>query len=119
MRATGDQFEDRASEWLSSQGWQIVCRNFLTPMGELDIIALHGQSLVFVEVKVRSSGRFAGAAAAVTRSKQLKIIRAARAYLKMHREFSQRPCRFDVIAFEPRQSPAGHRLNWIRAAFSE
>ena len=119
MRATGDQFEDRAADWLSGQGWQIVGRNFLTPMGELDIIALHGRSPVFVEVKVRNSGRYAGAAAAVTRSKQLKIQRAARAYLKSHPEFSQRPCRFDVIAFEPRQSPAGHHLNWIRAAFSQ
>lgn len=119
MRDIGDDFERRAAEWLQGQGWRLLARNFLTPMGELDIVALHGRSLVFVEVKARSRDRFAGAAAAVDRAKQRKLIRAARAFLQCRPALKNHPCRFDVIAFEPRQSPPGHRLNWIRAAFSE
>ena len=119
MRDIGDDFEQQAADWLERKGWRLLARNFRTPMGELDIVALDGRSLVFVEVKARSGSRFAGAAAAVDRSKQRKLLRAARAFLQRRPALKNHRCRFDVIAFEPRQSQPGHRLNWIRAAFSE
>ncbi|MEM1112056.1 MAG: YraN family protein [Pseudomonadota bacterium] len=118
MRDLGDQFEERAANWLLERGWQIVQRNYSTRLGELDIVALDDSTLVFVEVKARSHSHFAGAAAAVGHAKQRKLLRAAKAFLRHYPQHANRPCRFDVIAFEPRQSSADHRLNWIRSAFT-
>ena len=119
MRSIGDRFEEQATSWLLDQGWHLLARNFLTPMGELDIVAIHDNTQVFIEVKARSHKGYAGAAAAVYHSKQRKLRLAASAFLQRHPQLRRHPCRFDVIAFEPRQSSAGHRLNWIRAAFSD
>ena len=97
MRDIGKQFELQAARWLQEQGWQVVARNYLTPMGEIDIIALHGATLVFVEVKARSSRRHAGAAAAVSRAKQTRLLRTARAFLSRHPAMAsawRRPKRF-------------------------
>ncbi len=118
MRVLGDRFENQAAEWLQRRGWSLLARNYRCKLGELDIVARDGNTLVFVEVRARSDRRFPGAAASVDRRKQLRLLRCARHFLQRHPELATGPCRFDVIAFEPRQSAPGHQLNWIRSAFT-
>ena len=118
MKAIGDSFERRAANWLRRQGLQIVERNFRARTGEIDIIARDGGTLVFVEVRARSHSAYAGAAASVTRDKQRRLLNTAALYLRARPSLARPACRFDVIAFEPRQSRPGTEIHWIRSAFT-
>lgn len=108
---TGQQAEDAATLFLQHQGLLIIDRNFLCKGGEIDIIAQHKKSLVFVEVRFRKSASYGGSAASVSRSKQKKIIHAAQLYLQSHTKYERYTCRFDVIALTPND------LQWMQHAF--
>jgi len=74
-----------------------------------------GACIVFVEVRYRSSQRWGGGAASVTRAKQRRLINVAHAYLQRHPALGPAPCRFDIFALGgSRQSP---QRRWIRNAF--
>jgi putative endonuclease len=118
MKSIGDSYEDKAIDILTTKGLRILARNFSRKTGEIDIIALDKTCVVFFEVRVRSNPSYAGAAASVDRRKQQRIIRTAQLYLRANPMRSQSPCRFDVIAFEPRQSDSELSVNWIRSAFT-
>jgi putative endonuclease len=118
MRSIGDYYEEQAVQLLCASGLCILTRNFARKTGEIDIIAKEGNCLVFLEVRVRSHSGYAGAAASIDRRKQQRIIRTAHLYLRDHPKWRQSPCRFDVIAFEPRQSAPDLSANWIRSAFT-
>jgi putative endonuclease len=98
----GQTAENQAARHLKRQGYRIVIRNYRTPVGEIDIIAQQGNSLVFVEVKARRSDRFGNPKMAVTRRKQGQISRAALWYLKETGQM-QVPARFDVVAITERE----------------
>ncbi|MFT4822355.1 MAG: putative endonuclease [Halioglobus sp.] len=117
MRSIGDDFEEKAIALLRDNGLEILTRNYTRKAGEIDIIARDGQYLVFVEVRARSHKAFSGAAGSVDYRKQQRLIRTAQLYLQSHPQWSNSPCRFDVIAFEPRQSAQQRPPNWIRSAF--
>ena len=117
MRSLGNKFEEQAAEWLQARGLQILVQNFGGKMGEIDLIALDGQHLVFIEVRARSNPRFSGAAASIGRPKQQRIVRTAQFFLQRHRNYAQRPTRFDVVAFEAPQSGDDAPVRWIKAAF--
>ncbi len=114
----GDDYEREAARLLRAHGLRVVTRNFSARTGEIDIIALDKRVLVFVEVRARSNRAFTSAAASVDRRKQRKIINTAQYFLALHPRWRDRPCRFDVIAFEPRQSATELTPNWIRGAFT-
>ena len=118
MKAIGDTFERRAANLLQQQGRQILERNFRARTGEIDIIARDGGTLVFIEVRARRHSAYAGAAASVTRGKQRRLLNTAALYLRARPSLAQAACRFDVIAFEPRQSRPGTEIHWIRRAFT-
>ena len=115
-KAVGEDGESRALAHLLSQGLTLVQRNYRVAAGpharggEIDLIVRERDgTLVFVEVKSRKTGRFGGAAASVSVTKQRSVIFAARCYL---RAFASPPaCRFDVVAIE------GERIEWLRGAF--
>jgi putative endonuclease len=108
-QVAGGGAEEAAARFLARRGLEIVGRNFRTRFGEIDLIARDGETLVFVEVRMRSSGRFGGAAASVDGVKRSRIEAAARQYLaRLPREPA---CRFDVVSLE------GDAPEWIRAAF--
>jgi putative endonuclease len=109
MQAIGAEAEETAARFLASKGLAIVARNFRTRFGELDLVARDGETLVFVEVRLRTNGHFGGAAASVDSSKRARLIAAARAYLA--RLASEPPCRFDVVTLD------GETARWIPAAF--
>jgi len=118
VKSVGDAFEERAALWLQESGLHLLARNFRYRGGEVDIVALDGECLVFLEVRRRSNPHFAGAAASVDWRKQQRILRAAQVFLQRHPQWSALPCRFDVVAFEPRQSAPDSAPLWIRAAFT-
>jgi putative endonuclease len=105
----GSRCEDAAALFLESKGLTIVARNFRTRRGEIDLIARDGDTLVFVEVRLRSSAAFGGAAASITAAKCARLVAAAGAYLS--RLGREPPCRFDAILFD---GADGTRPTWER-----
>ena len=99
-RKRGAQGEQLAVNHLRRQGYQIVERNFSCKLGEVDIIAVKDEYLVFCEVKSRMSADFGGAIAAVNYNKQQKLVRLANYYYHFRGEHSKKTCRFDVIAVQ-------------------
>jgi len=93
----GREGEDRAAQFLTSQGYRILERNYSTRSGEIDLIALHQGVVVFVEVKTRTNNAFGAPELAVDARKQRKMIKAALGYIKL-KNLHQVPCRFDVVA---------------------
>jgi len=118
MSSRGKQYEKQAAGLLQARGLTPIAHNFGGRLGEIDIIALEGERLVFVEVRSRGNGRFSSAAGSVDKRKQQRIIRTAQLFLQQQPGYANRPCRFDVIAFEPPQSGLGRRVRWIRGAFT-
>lgn len=93
----GKAGEQLAAEQLVLKGYSILQRNYRTRAGEIDIIARQGKTLVFAEVKTRSTELFGSPAAAVTPRKQAQISRVAEEYLIRENLFDS-PARFDVIS---------------------
>lgn len=97
LRRQGDKAEERAAKYLKDNGYKILKRNYLCPLGEVDIIAQKDGALVFVEVKQRSGRAFGGATAAVTKAKQQKVGKAAVSYVKQSNA-RYTALMFDIIA---------------------
>jgi putative endonuclease len=94
----GEATEIAASLWLQQQGLISIEQNFRCKGGEIDLIMLHRDQLVFVEVRLRSRSDFGSGAESVTVRKQRRIICAARHFLATYARWRNYPCRFDVIA---------------------
>jgi putative endonuclease len=77
---------------------RIVARNVRTKVGELDFVALDGETLCFIEIKARASAEYGRAIEAVGPQKQRRLAKAALLFLAKNR--SQRPCRFDVLGLD-------------------
>jgi len=97
-RETGRRGEEAAAHYLAARGFRILHRNWRCRMGELDIVAEDGETLVFVEVRTRAAhGRFGTPAESIDARKRRKLAALARMYLAMNgRQHAQ--VRFDVIA---------------------
>ena len=93
----GEKSESVAVNCLKKQGYRIIELNYRTKLGEIDIIAKQGKTLVFIEVKARKSSRFGRPELAVTPKKQRKISMVALYYLKSTKQ-SNAKARFDVVA---------------------
>lgn len=98
-----------AARYLCERGVRIIARNVRLRIGEIDLIGQIGDTLLFVEVRLRRSDRHGGAAASITPGKQRRIIAAARAWLGAR----DVPCRFDAVLIDG--EPA--RMTWIQDAF--
>lgn len=113
----GHQGEEQARQHLQAGGLIIVSRNLYARTGEIDLVAMDGSILVFIEVRQRRSSRYGGAAASVNLHKQRRIIRTAQYFLP---RLVQRycggvtpACRFDVVSLGP------DGLDWIKDAFTQ
>lgn len=103
---SGDEGEERALGYLREAGLSLVQRSFLCKGGEIDLIMQDQDSLVFVEVRIRASAQFGGAAASVTLAKQKRMVHAAQRYLQ---SLNNTPaCRFDVIAIDD------GKITWLK-----
>jgi putative endonuclease len=94
----GRRGEELAVEFLRKKGYRVIERNFTFGKGEVDIIALDGKTVVFIEVKSRRSGQFGSPEDAVGQRKQRQLAKLALAYLQRHRLYLKVDCRFDVVA---------------------
>ncbi|MCP5246597.1 MAG: YraN family protein [Burkholderiales bacterium] len=110
----GSDAEQTALSYLLGQGLELVERNYRCRFGEIDLVMSEGKTLVFVEVRMRASDVFGGAAASITVAKQEKLLRAARHYLSGLRH--EPCCRFDAVLMTGIDNP---RIEWIRNAFGE
>ncbi|MBI3284163.1 MAG: YraN family protein [Burkholderiales bacterium] len=106
LRRRGDEGEAQALAYLQAAGLKLVQQNFLCKGGEIDLIMQDGATLVFVEVRQRSSMAFGGAVASVTPAKQRRLVHAAQVYLQ--RQQGQPACRFDLVALD------GAQLRWLQ-----
>jgi putative endonuclease len=97
--------EQLAATELTARGYAILERRYRTDRGEIDIVATHGDALVFVEVRARATGEFGSAAESVTKAKKRRVAAMAVEYLARH-EIADRPCRFDVVAIDAALSDA-------------
>lgn len=118
MRNTSGAETERATEkWLRAQGLKLLARNYRCRRGELDLVMLDCDSVVFIEVRLRRRNDFGGAAASVTAAKQRRLSTAAAAFLAAYPALYGRTCRFDVVAVS--QGLNGQPdFNWIRDAFA-
>jgi putative endonuclease len=110
----GKQGEALASWYLKACGYRILAQNYRNRMGEIDIIAKEGGTLVFVEVKARRDERYGPPKAAVTPRKQETLSRIALSYLKETGQMDRR-ARFDVVSIRMASMPP--RIELIRNAF--
>ena len=83
-QAIGATGEEAACQWLQSQGYQLIERNWRCRLGEIDLIMKDGQTMVFVEVRVRNNQGFGSGLDTIGPAKQRKLCRAAEAYQQAH-----------------------------------
>ncbi len=112
----GRAAEDLAAAHLAAHGLRIVARNFRVAGGEIDLIARHGEELVFVEVRSRRSAAYGSAAETVNAAKRRRIRLAAEHYLAGLRQRSPPPCRFDIVSVTGALDAA--QLDWLCGAFT-
>ncbi len=106
--------EELCAELLQKAGLRILARNWRCRLGEIDLVAEEGATLVFAEVRLRQDASYGGAAESVTAAKRARLLAAARLYLAARAGTAA--CRFDVLLLDA-LAPA--RIRWIRNAFGE
>ena len=114
-RRQGRHWEQVAERILHKHGLKTLKRNYFARFGEIDLVLLDGETLVFVEVRFRAGRSHGSGADSITRSKQQRIVAAARYFLMRERGHALRPCRFDVVSIEKKEGRTV--VDWIRSAF--
>lgn len=104
----GREAEAYALQYLQQQGLQLIEQNWLCKRGELDLVMLDGDTVVFVEVRYRRHAGWGGAVESVDFRKQEKLVTAAQLFLQQVPDWADHPCRFDVIAIEGTPAPPHH-----------
>jgi putative endonuclease len=93
----GKKGEEMAVSALEAKGMKIIAKNFRSKSGEIDIIALEGETVVFVEVKTWSAYGLENLQYGLDLKKQQKIIKTAKYFLCENREYNKMAIRFDVV----------------------
>ncbi len=114
-RAAGLHWEKHARRVLESHGLKTLQSNYQCRMGEIDLIMMDGETLVFVEVRYRRRIDFGTGAETVTATKQRKIIRTAEFYLQNSATAESVVCRLDVVSITGEGESV--QTDWIRDAF--
>ncbi len=117
-RTVGNHYELLAENYLKKHGAELVQKNYLSPMGEIDLIMLDHSTLVFIEVRYRTASQFATSIETVSVKKQHKIILTAEYFLVQNKLYQYSACRFDVIGID-KSSSGQLEINWIKNAFME
>lgn len=110
-RQTGAEYERKAAKYLKNKGYTILKMNYRVGRGEIDIVAKTGRTLVFVEVKYRSSSGSGFPEEAVDYRKQRQICKVSLYFLNQYRYGTDTPVRYDVI------SVLGEEIRHIEGAF--
>ena len=113
MITLGKKGEEQAAKTLEAAGMEIIAKNFRSKTGEIDIIAIEGETIIFVEVKTWSTFGMEDLEYGIDIKKQNKIIKTAKLFLQANRKYSNMAIRFDVI-FVNKNS-----INHLASAFTE
>ncbi|GGE67116.1 UPF0102 protein [Streptosporangium jomthongense] len=113
-KAIGTHFEGVAEHYLISRGVQILQRNVYNRGGEIDLIGLDKDTLVFFEVRYRGSGSLVDPASSISRPKQHRLLKAVSFYLHRHHLWDSLT-RIDVVAISP-GTVKKYRVQWIKNA---
>lgn len=97
-RTSGSRYEAYAAAYLEKRGYRVIEKNFRCHIGEIDLIAVHRNALVFIEVKYRKTAAKGSPVEAVTKKKQRTIYKVAQYYMMTHSVSPDTVCRFDVVA---------------------
>ena len=111
----GDDVESSSLNYLRANGLKLVEKNYRTTYGEIDLIMMDKQDLVFVEVRYRKNNLFGGAKQSINPKKQIKIRRTAETFLQKNDAMDFDGCRFDVVAVCGQ--PPNYNIDWISDAF--
>ena len=113
-RVLGQRGEREAEKFLIAQRYSILVRNYRSALGEIDLIALDRQTVVFIEVRTHTGGTFGDPLSSVNIRKQRQIVKTALVYLAQNR-LHDRDVRFDVIGIQGEAGAA--RLTHVKGAF--
>ena len=113
-RQQGQASEHLACQHLQRQGLRLITQNWQCRQGELDLVMLDGDTVVFVEVRARRHSAWGGALESIDARKRGKLVIAAELFLQQHSRWTRHPCRFDVVAIS---TDGAARLDWIKNAF--
>lgn len=102
-------------KYLKNKGLKFIDKNYLTKLGEIDLIMLDNEILVFIEVRFRKNTLFGSSLDTVDFKKQQKIIKTAQLFLDEFSQYDDFSCRFDVIAID--KSLKYENISWIQEAF--
>ncbi len=114
-RIKGEKWEKLAESFLNKRGLRTLERNYNSRFGEIDLIMMDRQTLVFAEVRYRNDNSHGSGAESVTIGKQKRITHAAQKFLQHHRHHASLACRFDVVSIGKEDGRI--LINWIRNAF--
>jgi len=115
-QSVGRCTESIARRHLESHGLKHVASNFHCRFGELDLVMLDRECLVFIEVRYRRPNRFACASATVDGRKQHKLIQTAEFFLARHRRYRNSAVRFDVVGIDG-PNTSQYEIQWLEDAF--
>ena len=110
-RKEGAYYENLVAEYLKTQGYEILEKNYRCRIGEIDLIAKEGETLVFVEVKYRKTKRAGYALEAIDSRKAGQVRRVAAVYLYEHGFPESAACRFDAVGID------GEQITHLKNAF--
>ena len=115
-QTAGREAEAYALRHLQQHNLTLITQNWLCKRGELDLVMLDGDTVVFVEVRYRRHAGWGGALESVDVRKRGKLILAAQFFLQKESRWADSPCRFDVVAIngDPGSAPP---LDWVKNAF--
>jgi putative endonuclease len=116
IQSKGQHYENLAKTYLLERGLSLLTQNYHCRFGEIDLIMCDQEVLCFIEVKFRKSLAFGGAASAISRQKQKKIVQSALAFISENRKLAHRAMRFDALLVQ-QQENHDHSVNWIQSAF--
>jgi len=111
----GKDSEQLAVEYLQKEGYEILQRNYRIRSGEIDVVAKEKNTLVFIEVKSRSTTRYGHAIQSLTRQQQKRLSKTALTYMHQHK-LKDQSARFDVVAIQKNQY-MGIEIRLIKNAF--
>ena len=114
-RQSGKRAEDLAVNFLKQNKIKIITRNFYSRFGEIDLIGLDKETLIFVEVRFRKNEDYLSAIETIDDRKCKKIITTSEVYLNKRKKYQSYQCRYDVITITGEiDEPV---IKWIKSAF--
>lgn len=105
----GYKYEDAALCFLESKALKLITRNYYSKYGEIDLVMLHRDTLVFVEVRARKNTKYGHPIETIDKKKQNKLTKTAFYYLSTNKDYQKLPYRFDAVTLVTNQD---NRLMW-------